>query len=199
MKAVKATLIDCLRHGEIETKGLFCASANKNLSTKGIKQMQDSTQKGHWDIIISSPFLRCSQMAHSLASKKNIPIEIINDFTEMDFGHWINQPIAQLWQNHSKQLQQLWQHPKSFIAPEGESILNFQQRVIKAWKTLLKNHQNKKILLITHAGVIRILLSHCLDIPLKNTQTFEIRHAHYLRLAYYHDDTYSFISHGLKE
>lgn len=196
--STKYTLIDCLRHGETVSQGLLCAKATEKLSAKGLQQLQDCTAHGHWDTIISSPHLRCADFAKQLAHRKNIPLEINTNFAEMDFGNWTNQAYAKLWKQHPEALQKLWQQPDDFSAPQGESIAQFKQRITHAWATLLEHHTEKKILLITHAGVIRILLSHCLAIPLATTQSFELHHAHYLRLAHYSDNVYSLIGHGLK-
>jgi len=193
----KPTIIDCLRHGETRTTGLFCASADEKLSPKGFTQLQNSTMNGEWNAIISSPLSRCAEFAKELSANKNTPLTINPALAEMDFGDWVNQPYKKLWDEHHEALQQLWQQPDDFIAPRGESIHTFRERIIKAWENILQQHAGKKILLITHAGVIRIILSHSLAMPLTTTQSFSLRHAHYLRLAHHPDGIYSLIGHGL--
>jgi alpha-ribazole phosphatase/probable phosphoglycerate mutase len=73
----------------------------------------------------------------------------------------------------------------------------FTQRVIKGWETLLKNHHNKNILLVTHAGVIRAIFTEALNINHQSTLSFNIEYAHLSRLHYYTDGAYSLRFHGL--
>ena len=66
----ECTQIDLLRHGELETSGLFCAESDEPLSKKGLQNLWDATQDGEWDIIISSSHERCQSFAKVLAKQK---------------------------------------------------------------------------------------------------------------------------------
>jgi len=199
----KPLYIDLLRHGELQTSGLFCADEDEPLSDKGLQQLVAATQSGQWDVIISSPSRRCREFAETLSPQQSDLI-IDEHFQEMDFGRWIGVPYAHLWRKEPERLQALWDSPETFIAPDGESMQHFIERVQAGWQTLLDDyakptlHKRQSILLITHAGVIRNILAHTLKIPHASTLSFDISYARFTRLHYYPDGVYSLREHGVQ-
>lgn len=198
----RPTIVDLLRHSELKTSGLFCADQNEKLSSKGLQQLATATDNHQWDIIVSSPYARCREYAERLAKQKSCELLIIDNFKEMDFGRWIGVEQATIWKQDSTLLKQLWDDPESFIAPSGESMRAFGDRVQHGWQEILTNYKEQSILLITHAGVIRCILAHTLSIPYKSTQAFKIGYAKYTRLHCYSSDlghsnqVYSLVKHG---
>ncbi len=193
----QCTQIDLIRHGELKTPALFCAKPDEPLSEKGLQNLLDATDKGEWDIIISSPQERCQSFAKILAKQKQCELFIDPAFKEMDFGEWAGVTTKTLWENDSTRLKQLWNSPETFVAPSGESMISFVQRVKQGWQELLKNHENCNILLITHAGVIRSILADTLNISHQSALSFNIEYAHISQLHYYPDGIYSLRSHGI--
>jgi len=191
------TTIDLLRHGQLATAGLFCAGAEEALSKEGLRALSEATKERTWDVVISSPYQRCRIFAEQLADQQGYTLEINKAFKEMDFGSWTGISTETLWQTKSKQLQQLWQSPETFVAPQGESILAFVERVEQGLQGVLEAHKNQSILLITHAGVIRSILAKALDISLLSTQKFTINYASLSRLHYYADGNVSLQFHGV--
>ncbi len=208
----KPLKIDLLRHGELQTSGLFCADENEPLSDKGMQQLIAATQSGQWDVIISSPSRRCREFAETL-SPQQADLIIDEHFQEMDFGRWVGAFYAHVWQKEPEQLQALWDSPETFIAPDGESMQHFIARVQAGWQSLLDGyindtnptsystftpHKTGSILLITHAGVIRNILAHTLKMPHASTLSFDIGYARFTRLHYYPDGVYSLREHGAR-
>jgi len=191
------TQIDLLRHGELETSALFCAKPDEPLSKKGLQDLWDATKKGEWDIIISSPHERCQSFAKALSPQKGCELFIEPAFQEMDFGDWTGLPTKTLWEQESTRLKQLWTSPENFVAPSGESMQVFTQRVTQGWKVLLNNHSDKRILLVTHAGVMRAIFTEALHISHQSALSFNIEYAHSSQLHYYPDGVYSLRSHGI--
>ena len=192
------TKIDLLRHGELETPGLFCADQNEKLSSKGLQQLATATDNHQWDVIVSSPYARCREYAQKLAKEKPCELLILDNFKEMDFGRWIGVQQTAIWKQDSTMLKQLWDNPESFIAPSGESMTDFVDRVLDGWQEILTHYKGQSILLITHAGVIRCILAHTLNIPYKSTLAFQIGYAKYTRLHCYQYNVYSLIEHGVR-
>jgi broad specificity phosphatase PhoE len=62
----------------------------------------------------------------------------------------------------------------------------FQQRILVAWQALLEAQQGKRILLITHSGVIRIILAHSIGLDVQHSFRLKIGHACLSRLEYFH-------------
>lgn len=193
------TKIDLLRHGELQTPGLFCADPEQTLSHKGFRQLSEATGQGKWDVVICSPARRCYDFALKLAQQQSCPLEKIADLREMDFGRWVNKPYRKVWEDDRSLLERLWKHPLGFSAPEGESMQHFIQRVESAWQQLLHAYTGQSLLLLTHAGVIRVILANALQIPYQRTQCFEIEYAHFSRLRHYPDGVFSLRAHGVNK
>lgn len=158
------TYIDIIRHGEPLGGKVFRGRTDHSLSPHGIEQFQQRIARlGYrWQQVLSSPLLRCKQSAEWLAAEHNIPLHIEANFAEIHFGEWENQLVDTVMAEQD--ISQLWQDPMNFCAPQGESTIALQQRVLLAWRELLAAHQGQRVLVVTHGGVIRMLAQHLLEL-----------------------------------
>ena len=197
MNNTDITTIDLLRHGKLKTQGLFCAMPDEPLSEEGWRDLLKATDGKKWDIIISSTSLRCRCFAEMLAEQTSPEkFSLSNNLREMDFGQWLGLPTKEIWQQEHKKLSELWSNPDDFIAPKGESIKAFNRRVEKAMRHELELHQGKSILIVTHSGVIRSILTMALEISNKSALKFGIDYAQMTHLHYYADGEFSLQSLG---
>jgi len=112
--------------------------------------------------IYSSPLERCSKLAVELSENEVITDESL---MELDFGDW----EGQAWDDiNDEKLAQWMQDFVEVKCPGGESYRELYHRVIEWWKQVDKSG-NEKVLVVSHAGVIRCLLSHILSLPLENS------------------------------
>lgn len=193
------TTIDLLRHGHVVHPEYFCAPEDEPLSFTGWREMAMATQDTHWDQIVTSTNARCRCFASSFSRKNDQPLEINKEWREMEFGNWVGVDKQEIWDNEAPLLHQLWFNPKSFTAPEGESMQGFIERIQEAWDDVLETHAGKKVLLVTHAGAIRVILATALGISYQETLQFEIAHAHFTRLRVYADGGVSLLGLGLPQ
>ncbi len=163
-----------LRHGDVIGGACYRGITDDPLSSLGWQQMQHAlTEQLEWDIIISSPLLRCRLFAETLIKETSCPFITVQALQEINFGDWEGKTAAQI---DTTLLTQYYADPAYYTPPKGEPFLLFQERVLQAWQSILTNHPNKKILLVTHAGVIRVILAHVLGLDL--IQSFRIKIAH---------------------
>lgn len=188
------TTLDLVRHGEIATHGLLCASASEPLSANGRAQLQALKNGMVWDIILSSPYHRCAEFSAELAHHLQVQHIIDPAWQEIDFGRWADVPQETIWALDRERLLQLWTDPLAFCAPNGESMMDFVSRIESAFGELLRVHQGASILVLTHAGVIRAILASALGIGYKSTQKFNIQHAKINRLRAYPDGEFSLLN-----
>ncbi len=191
--------IDLLRHGQVATPGLFCAPPDEPLGVTGWKQLNHATAKGQWDAILASPSRRCHDFARQLAQRLDTPFIVEERFREMDFGEWVGQTQWALWEQYPEEMQQLWYQPLMFAAPGGELMKEFINRVQAAWATLLQDYTGQHVLVLTHAGVIRVLLAEVLGILYKKTLRFEIAYAQISRIQQNAAGNCSLLAHGLTQ
>ncbi|WP_434761685.1 alpha-ribazole phosphatase family protein [Vibrio fortis] len=117
------------------------------------------------DAVVTSPLSRCHDLAERVAQTKSLNLESINELQEMNFGDVDGVPfdlLSEQWES----LESFWQDPANHQLTGAESLQAFHQRVIQGWSQLISS-TNDNILLVTHGGVIRMILAHCLDIDWK--------------------------------
>ena len=178
------TNIDLLRHSEVLGGSCYRGITDDPLTNKGWQQMQDKLGcNKHWDVIISSPLSRCHNFAKLLSSELQLALVTTPAFQEIDFGDWEGKTAEQI---DAQLLSQFYADPVNFSPPNGEPFNDFQQRILVAWQALLEAQQGKRILLITHAGVIRIILAHSLGLDIQHSFRLKIDHACLSSLEYFH-------------
>ncbi len=198
--SIPITHIDLLPSAEVDAGEVFCGSLDSPLSTEGMKGLKKAVRrKSGWDVIISSPKVRCSQFAGWVANKHDIPLHEWKDFREMDFGDWEGEQPHVILQQNPEQLSQWWSDPTQFRPPKGEAYPAFQKRVLKGWRNLLKKYKGQHVLLITHPGVLRVLLAEVLGLPAGRVFTLHIEHGTMSKIRVVHDeggDWANLLAHG---
>lgn len=170
--------VGLLRHGEVEGGNLYRGRTDDPLSAAGWEQMRAATaESGQWDRIVSSPLQRCAAFAGEFAHIREIPLILEERLAEIDFGAWEGCSAAQLMAHSPTALADFWRDPLNHPPPGGESLTRFRQRVVAAWEGLCRNHAGERLLLITHGGVMRMLLCHLQGWPLERFLEIEIKHA----------------------
>ncbi len=180
----QTTCIDLLRHGETEGGARFRGSINDPLSELGWAQMWAAVEsEAGWDHIISSPLARCADFAHALAEQHSISVDLNERIKEMHFGAWEGRTAAQLMAIDPNALSRFWKNPLQHTPPQAEPLTAFEARVLSAWHNIVANHREEKILLISHGGVMRVILCHILQHPIQRLLEFEIGHAALRRVS----------------
>lgn len=194
---MKRKTIDLLRHGEPQGGNVFRGKTNHPLTDLGWQQMEQAVQDKQWDVIISSPLSRCWDFAQSLAKQLNIELLEAQGLKEFDFGVWENQSTEDVYKNDFDRIKGLWEDPMYFASPEGESILHFEQRVLKDWFGCLAR-QDESQLIICHGGVIRMLLKEILGLPYPNINRFDVPYASMTRISVNQSEPfhYQIMKHG---
>ena len=172
-KAPVTTVIDLLRHGEVEGGSKYRGQQDDPLTSYGWQQLRDVTsQPQQWQQIITSPLKRCSDFADELAERHSLPIEKRTAFKEISFGLWEGKTAEQLLTSDEQAIRAYWNDPVNSTPPQGENLLTFANRVQAGWDELLSEFQGKHLLLICHAGVMRVIICHVLGMPF--TEIFKL-------------------------
>lgn len=188
------TIIDLLRHGEVEGADVFRGSSDDpetdKVSDEGWQQMQDALANRHgWGVIISSPLLRCCEFAESLAEEEDLNLHINDQLQEIHFGDWEGCSPDEVSQSDAELLHAWWQSPTREIPPRGENFLDFRSRVLKAFQQITKKYEGEHVLIVAHAGVIRVILTQILGMNDENLFRLNVDHASFSRVRIHHDRT----------
>ena len=182
---ITSSHIDLLRHGDVQGGPCYRGITDDPLSVKGWQQMHNKVgSQTPWALIISSPLSRCHDFAKQLADNTQLPLIMTPAFQEINFGDWEGKTAEQI---DSQQIAKFYADPVNYPPPHGEHLNDFQQRILVAWQSLLEVHQGKRILLITHAGVIRVILAHILGMDHQHSFRLKINHACLSSIECFHE------------
>jgi len=138
--------------------GRFCGISDPPLSAKGIEQLPRLVRKLQENIlqhIFCSDRLRARQTAEALAEAARLPICVLPDLREMDFGQW----EGLTWQEIEAQYPDYaprWLHSfPELSVPGGELFEHFQTRVQNVMDMIVVRARDGCAAVVTHAGVIR--------------------------------------------
>jgi broad specificity phosphatase PhoE len=109
--------------------------------------------------VISSPLIRASQSAEIIA--KRFGMEVARDprLTDFRVGKWEGMAYDEI--ERSPEYQRFLADPMSERIPGGENLADVKRRAVAAVEQALEDSPpGDGIVMVTHAGVIRVLLSH---------------------------------------
>ncbi len=102
-------------------------------------------------LVFSSPLSRCLQLAQALSDDVRIDDRLV----ELNFGAWENRLFSAL---PEAELRDWCEHYLDAAPPDGESFTQLQQRVQAFYQDLTALNA-ASVVIVTHAGVIRALLT----------------------------------------
>lgn len=165
---MRCRVIDLLRHGDAEGGACFRGRRDDPLSREGWTQLDAATASERqgaaqpWGRILCSPSLRCSAYAQALGGSLGLAVVERRAFRERDFGAWEGLRADQI---SLEDLSAFWADPQGFSPPKSEPFSTFRERVLKGWREIADPQDDgDHCLLITHGGVIRVILGEVLGV-----------------------------------
>lgn len=180
-----AATIDFIRHGEPVGGRKYRGQVDDPLSEKGWAQMREAVGDHRpWSRIVSSPLIRCRAFAEELSVRHQLPLAFEDRLKEVGFGTWEGKSAAELNEEDPLQLPRFKADPIHARPAGAEPLEFFYERVAAGVESLLQRFPEEHLLVICHAGVIRMVLAHGLNIPLANAYRIEVPTAGLTRISY---------------
>ncbi|MBA2391664.1 MAG: histidine phosphatase family protein [Ktedonobacteraceae bacterium] len=162
-----------VRHGATlwNSEQRFCGHSDIGLSAEGQEQagwLAQSLQGHSISTIYTSDLLRARQTAEMIATPST-RIEVSAAWREIAFGAWEGLTYEQITQQFPVHLD-FFSHPLSTAPPDGETLHALMQRVQNAFLELARAEYSSAegdIVLVSHGGPLRVLLSIVLAMPLE--------------------------------
>ncbi len=190
------TVLDLMRHGEPVGGRRYRGQIDDPLSEKGWAQMQRAVGDAvPWTQIVSSPLVRCRAFAETLAERHGLPVQFDDRLKEVGFGEWEGRSAAEIEAAAPGTLARFKADPVNARPQGAEPLPDFHARVAAALDALLERHAGQHVLLVGHAGVMRMSLAWALRIPLEHAYRIEVATASLTRLRFDGDHA-SLIFHG---
>lgn len=156
---MSVTLIDMLRHGEPVGGRRYRGQIDDPLSEKGWAQMRAATaQRPAWSAIVSSPLSRCRAFAEELAGQTGLPLSFDDRLKEVGFGVWEGKTAEEIKAVDPDGVFNFKRDPVANRPIGAESLDDFYQRVSSAYDGLLADHAGGHVLVVAHAGVMRMVM-----------------------------------------
>ena len=118
---------------------------------------------GPWDRIVASPLTRARETALLLFPGRSP--EIDEGLAEQDWGDWTARRIADIRRDSPGGIEAQEARGWDFTPPGGESRQEVLARALEAIARATAGRDGQRILMVTHLGVIKIVLNHLLGSP----------------------------------
>ena len=121
------------------------------------------TAQGPWDYFATSPLRRARETALLLFPE--CAPEVVPGLREQDWGAWTGLTVAGLRRDHPGLIETQEARGWDFTPPGGESRREVLKRALTAVEETARDRDGERILMVTHLGVIKIILNHLLGSP----------------------------------
>jgi broad specificity phosphatase PhoE len=177
-----STHLFLVRHAEVEEKyqRVFGGRIDMNLSSRGNRQAEvlGKFLPGlNPDAVYASPMQRVQQtLAPFLANGSPKPT-VLPELREVDFGDW----TGLIWEGVKEKF---GVSPFDWLdllerglIPNAEAVVGYRARVERCLQQALREQPGRNVVMACHGGVIRMMLSILISLPLAKTSAFEIDYA----------------------
>ena len=198
---IKRTRLIIVRHAEAEGNAnrLFHGWTDSSITKKGhIQAMQvaERLKAMDMDLIYSSTLRRTMQTADYIAKAKGLPIMRTDKLKEINGGDWEDLPWSVLPEKWPDEYD-LWENkPHIHQMPNGESMKEFQTRIIDEFWHIINNNKSKDICIVTHGTAIKSLMCFFYHYSLEEMVNFPWYDNTAITIIDYKDDKFNIVMEG---
>ncbi len=193
-KASHATRFWWIRHARVpEVAHRMYGSLDVDSDTSDVPLFTGVAAKLPRDALwVTSPLKRTHQTAEALlhngAKAGPTTTMIVDpDIMEQNFGDYNGLTHEELFALRDDAYLGFWPLPPEQQAPNGESFSMLRQRVEAFVNRMTTAHRGKDIVCVAHRGTILAALQMALDLPLRNSVSFDVGNVSLTRLTHHAD------------
>ena len=174
-----ATELIVVRHGETAWNaiGKQQGQLDTELSGLGVAQAQavaEALVGEGIDVLYSSDLGRALQTAEIIARKIGLAIVADVRLRERHLGIIQGMTMAQFQLEHPQEYALFRSDDPDYVIPGGESVRQRHERSVACVNDLAGNHSGRRVLVVTHGGVLNGLFRHTLGLPLAGLRSFSL-------------------------
>lgn len=174
------TTVYIVRHGETDSNaGHKCLGhTDAPMNETGRQQVQNLAKRladVEFDAVYSSPLQRTVDTA--AAVKKRAPMTMSYGLIERDYGTWEGMSFAEIEAKYPEEYRKWRENWIDFVLPGGESAAKHQERVNEITDKIVSENEGKRILIVTHLGTARHIISHMLGLTPEQSWRFTLDNA----------------------
>ncbi|WP_129674869.1 histidine phosphatase family protein [Candidatus Chloroploca sp. Khr17] len=161
------TSIWFVRHGQTQfnLERRYQSWSNSPLTAYGHRQSRAVAlrlRRIPFDVALVSPAERTQRTAQEiLAGRRGVTVRLDQNWAESHHGHWEGLTYREVLQQFPDEARARWSAGINGRAEGGESLAEVYARVAAAWRALLHDHPGGRILVVTHATPIQLVLCEC--------------------------------------
>ena len=173
-----------VRHGETDMNAhhIFYGWTDADINARGVKQaesLREAFRGIHLDGIYASDLKRAMHTAETIGGGKHMEVRRAEKLRELYYGKWENRRFEEMTEADRKALKKWrtdWTH---CVMPEGESFMEFYNRVTKGLDEIIAENKSKEILVVSHNGALSAMLCHLTGAGPEGFWRFDSKQGHY--------------------
>lgn len=177
-----ATRLLLIRHGEVEEAyhRIFGGRIDMNLSARGLEQagaLALYLRRKPVQAVYASPMKRVQQTLAPYAANNPLHPVILPDLHEVDFGDWTGHNWEQIQSKFGLSAFDWLELLDQDRIPNAESGAKYRARVEACVRQIVGNHPGQAVAVFCHGGIVRMILSIVLNLPLPTFAHFDVDYA----------------------
>lgn len=166
-----------IRHGMTDAVGQLMTGRRPGLllNAQGLQEAAALPAKlasARIDAIYASPLERTMATAQPLATARALQVQVEPRFLEIEYGDWTGNRYGDMASDPAWTLYNRFRGVAR--PPNGESLLDIQQRTIAALLDLTERHPDQVVAVVSHADTLRAILLYCMGIPVDFVMRLEL-------------------------
>jgi broad specificity phosphatase PhoE len=179
---VSLTRLFLIRHAEVEARyqSVFGGRIDMDISPRGHEQatkLADFLRRKKFDAIYASPMKRVQQTLAPLLNNGAPKPVIQPELREVDFGDWTGHGWDAVKEKFGASAFEWLHHLERATIPNAELPDAWRARTEPFLREILRRHPGQTVAVFCHGGVIRMMLSILLELPLSKMSAFEFDYA----------------------
>jgi broad specificity phosphatase PhoE len=171
-----------VRHAEVEARyqKVFGGAVDMDISPLGHEQaasLAKFLRTRRFDALYASPMKRVQQTLAPVLQNGVPPPTILPGLREVDFGDWTGHGWDAIREKFGVSAFTWLDQLERGTIPNAENVVTYRERVAACLNEIRSAHDGKTVAIFCHGGVIRMMLSVLLDLPLPRMSAFEIDYA----------------------
>jgi probable phosphoglycerate mutase len=177
---MKETEIILIRHGETEwnSQKRMQGHSNSDLSEVGRGQIQalgELMKNVSFDYIYSSDSLRARQTAEAITQYSGHTLQFDQRIREKNLGVFEGLTSTEAKERHPKIYRLFKTAGANYVIDEGESTQQLLERALEFIEEIRLRHPKERVVMVTHGGVVRVLMKHALGLSIDAPTRFIIK------------------------
>ncbi|TCT17224.1 putative phosphoglycerate mutase [Natranaerovirga pectinivora] len=189
------------RHGQTEwnVEGRLQGQKDSKLTELGESQaiwLGESLKDVEIDIIISSSSGRAMKTAELIRGNRDIEIMSNDNLREIHLGEWEGQLHLEIEKHSPDEQKNFWNFPHLYKIKDGETFQQVFDRVTNEIERVLLDFQGKNILVVTHAVVLKSLITYFENKEIKDLWSGKFMNSTCLNIVEIKNDSRKFVLQG---